>query len=237
VTNKEAVSGFSSYCILFYFANFLSARPARGENSLQHIRTYGYLYIDTQLFTHTPEEVVMYSPTVHTRTPYWLFIIYLWLLQIPSIHAQTITVHLDLVHNKPHITYGNIHYPIAAPKLSFMPTCLQSHDVTGTVASIDRHAYWNPTTRTISDARKKGLTLKTTYGPHEQGNALGSRKILVAWHHACIPSTVRIHGTNKPRIVLAQRRASRGCIRMTNRHWNNLASRISVGTRVRITRN
>ncbi len=150
-----------------------------------------------------------------------------------------VTVHLDTLYNKPRLVLydaqGQTHtYPIAAP--AHTPSCLGTAGATGTVIAIDHHASWRPTYKTIAAAKKKGRTLKRTYKPGERGNAIGGRKIMIAWHGGCILSTVRIHGTTTPHLVRQQARASRGCIRMLNTDWNDLASRISPGTQVHITR-
>ena len=155
-----------------------------------------------------------------------------------TVSAETeILVDLDISNNKPHIAVvedGAVvtTYPIAAPKHT--PSCLYTSDVYGTVLAIDPHATWTPTDRTRTDMARAGKHLKAQYGPNDPHNALGGRKLMIAWGNSCIPATVRVHGTIKPQLVRAQARASRGCIRMLNEHWDELARYITIGTRIRM---
>ncbi len=124
-------------------------------------------------------------------------------------------------------------YPLAAPRHT--PQCLYHRDVTGVITAIDRHAAWVPTAATKASMARKGKHLRDRYPPGSRGNALGSRKFVIAWNNPCFQGTVRLHGTNRPRYVRERRRVSRNCFRMLNADWSDLAAVVAVGTRVRVT--
>lgn len=85
----------------------------------------------------------------------------------------------------------------------------------------------NPTWQPPAEVRrdKPGLPNLVPPGP---SNPLGPRALVLAW------GEYAIHGTNKPSSIGTQ--ASYGCIRMFNEHVVDLFERVSVGTRVVVTR-
>ncbi len=110
-----------------------------------------------------------------------------------------------------------ISYPIAIPKTD----ARWSGDY-----SITRKAV-NPTWTPTAEMRVENPKLPRVVAGGHKLNPLGSRALYIG------NTLYRIHGTDAPWLI--GKAVSHGCIRMHNRHVNDLYRRVRVGARVVIT--
>lgn len=123
-------------------------------------------------------------------------------------------------------------YPIAAPTKKDTSRCiLRGATVNGQIQKVNYRASWYPPESIRREARRKGKSLKTKYGPDDPGNALGGMKLEIEWE-TCLPNTIRVHATPNRRSVEEQQRASHGCIRTLPEYWLAVAERVAKGTQV-----
>lgn len=100
-------------------------------------------------------------------------------------------------------------FPVALPMVN------PKLPIIGIVERVEENPYWAPTKATREYYFKKsGVELPKLIRPGDPRNAMGKRKIRIAFDDAHVNQTIRIHGTNQEESI--GRRVSRGCIRMRN---------------------
>ena len=100
----------------------------------------------------------------------------------------------------------------------------------GYVTKIEFHSAWLPTAYSRWYFKvTKNIDLPAFVPPGHPQNYMGSFKIHLS-HQTSKGSVYRIHGNNDPSLV--GKRVTGGCIRMHNGEGEELARKISVGTKV-----
>lgn len=112
-----------------------------------------------------------------------------------------------------------IEFPVAVGQAKYAtPNALY------TVEAVAKNPTWYPPKSIRRDAEANGKPLPEFVPPGEK-NPLGSWFIR-------LQDSIGIHGTNNPASI--GRAASRGCVRMHNRHVNELAMQINKGDQVQV---
>jgi len=104
-----------------------------------------------------------------------------------------------------------------------LPRNTYSLPVTGRVKQIILQPEWRPIRATRDDYfRLHGEVLPERIPYGDPRNAMGEGKIIIAFDQVHIPPSVRIHGNGRREDL--RKRRSRGCIRLTNEAFLQLAS-------------
>ena len=111
-------------------------------------------------------------------------------------------------------------FPVALPKYN------PALPIEGVVQEVVIGAWWHPTARTRRAYKeKKGIDLPEHISPGDPRNAMGAGKIIIVFTTPGANQTVRIHGTIDRASIGT--RISRGCIRMFDEDFLELARLIS----------
>lgn len=137
--------------------------------------------------------------------------------------GNTYLLKIDFARAKLHVFDGNrkeiAMFPVALPKET--PHLPQR----GLVKKVETNPYWAPTKATRAAYLEKNNTkLPKLVKSGDPRNAMGKVKIYIAWKGKNADQSIRIHGTNLPKLI--GKRVSRGCIRMRNKDIKKLAKLI-----------